>query len=148
MTDLEPMQVPKILKSLLWAHLLIDRADFWYGGPILLRLRRKMAIAVLGPPFLPLPPIQPFYRYGGGGHGLGKPSAAIAIFLCNPSKNGPSYQKSARSINKCGQSRLFFWYIHRLLICHKILPPQCLFGIPSMSVFLRSSRSLGSPLPW
>ena len=65
MTDLEPMKIPKILKSLLWAHLLIDRADFWYGGPFLLRLHRKFAMAC------------------GGGNGLGEPSGATAApFFC------------------------------------------------------------------
>ena len=49
MTNQEPIQVPKILKSLLWLHLLTDRADFWHGGSILLGLHLKLAIVELGP---------------------------------------------------------------------------------------------------
>ena len=77
------------------------------SGLSLLRLHRKLAISTLGPSCLPSPSIQPFYRYGGGGNGVGESSAAITIFLCSHSKNVPPYLKSARSINKCGQSRLF-----------------------------------------
>ena len=38
-----------------WQHLLIDRADFWYGGSILLGLRLKLANVELDPT-RPLPP--------------------------------------------------------------------------------------------
>ena len=47
-------------------------------------------------------------RFRGGGDGLGGLNAAIANFRCNSaSKIVPLYQKSAQSINKCGESRLY-----------------------------------------
>jgi len=89
------MYVPKNLNSELWLHLLIDRTEFWYGGSI------SRTIQKIG-------------RYYGAwsapsavADGLGRPSAAITNFLCSPSKNEPLYQKSARSLNTCGQSSEF-----------------------------------------
>ena len=47
-------EVPKIAICLLSPHLLMDWADFWYGGSFLVELQRKVAIF----PFS-LPPWQP-----------------------------------------------------------------------------------------
>ena len=47
-----------------------------------------------------------FCRYGGGGGGCGGQNGKIATFRCSTTKKEPPYQKSAQSINNCGQSRL------------------------------------------
>ena len=47
-----------------------------------------------------------FCRYGGaGGNGNGR-NGKIASFRCSSTKKESPCQKSARSINNCGQSRL------------------------------------------
>jgi len=79
--------------------MLIDLADFWCGGSILLglHLHLKLAIVELGSICAPSPSIRPFYRYIGDG--LGGPNAAIANFSCSPSKIESPYQRLARDIN-------------------------------------------------
>ena len=47
-----------------------------------------------------------FCRYDGGGGGYGGLNGKIATILCSPTEKELRYQKSAQSINKCGQSRL------------------------------------------
>ena len=95
------------LRSLLRPHLSTGRADFWHVSSILLGLHLKLAIVELGLHRPSSSSIRPFNCYSGGGDGLRKPNAAIANFRCSPNKIVATYQKSARFINKCGQSRLY-----------------------------------------